>query len=166
MFIQILIKIIKGKKMNFKLFAALFLSVSLVGCSSVPMQSKEATEKAKLVTEPSKGKAGVYVYRSGYFGGALKKDIWIDGKCIGESAPNSFFYEEVEGNKEHKISTESEFSPNDLIVYMEAGKNYFIEQFIKMGLFVHGAGLEQIDEEKGRTEIKDLGLAVKGNCSK
>jgi len=152
--------------MNFKLLSALFISASLVGCSSVPMQSQEATAKAKLVSAPSEGKAGVYVYRSGYVGGALKKDIWINDKCIGESAPNAFFYEEVEGNKEHKISTESEFSPNDLMVYMEVGKNYFIEQFMKMGLFVGGAGLEQVDEEKGRAEIKELGLAVKGNCSK
>jgi hypothetical protein len=29
---------------------------------------------------------------------------------------------------------------------VEAGKNYFIEQFIKLGVFVGGAGLEQVDE--------------------
>ncbi len=152
--------------MSFKLLSALFISASLVGCSSVPMQSEEATAKAKLVSPPSEGTAGVYIYRSGSFGGALKKDIWLDAKCVGESAPNVFFYEEVEGNKEHKISTESEFSPNDLIVYMEAGKNYFIQQFMKMGLLVGGAGLEQVGEEKGKVEIQELSLAVKGNCSK
>lgn len=152
--------------MYIKSFSALLISISLVGCSSVPMQSQEATEQAKQVSVPSEGKSGVYIYRSGYLGAALKKDIWLDGKCIGESAPNTFFYEEVEGNKEHKLSTESEFSPNDLMVYMEAGKNYFIEQFIKLGVFVGGAGLEQVDEEKGKKEIQELGLAVKGNCSK
>ncbi|MBD3768187.1 MAG: DUF2846 domain-containing protein [Gammaproteobacteria bacterium] len=152
--------------MKIKLISALFITVSLVGCSSVPMQSEDASNQAKMFSSPDEGKSGVYIYRSGNFGGALKKDIWLDGKCIGESAPNVFFYEEVEGNKEHKISTESEFSPNDLIVYMEAGKNYFIEQFMKLGVFVGGAGLEQVDEEKGKTEVKELGLAVKGNCGK
>lgn len=151
--------------MNFKLLSVLFISASLVGCSSVPMQSQEATEKAKLVSAPPEGKAGVYVYRSGTFGGALKKDVLINDKCIGETAPDIFFYEEVEGNKEYKISTESEFSPNDLMVYMEAGKSYFIEQFMKLGVFVGGAGLELVDEEKGKQEIQELGLAVKGNCS-
>ena len=47
-------------------------------------------------------------------------------KCIGETAQNVFFYELVEGGKEYKISTESEFSPNDLLVKMEGGKNYFV----------------------------------------
>lgn len=152
--------------MSYKLLSALLVSASLVGCSSVPMQSEEASQQAKVFAQPAEGQAGVYIYRPSSFGGALKKDIWIDGKCVGESAPYTFFYEEVEGNKEHKISTESEFSPNDLMVYMEAGKNYFIEQFMKLGVFVGGAGLEQVAEEKGKTKIKELGLAVKGNCSK
>jgi hypothetical protein len=32
---------------------------------------------------------------------ALKKDVWVDGKCIGETALNIFFYEEVAGDKTH-----------------------------------------------------------------
>ena len=35
-------------------------------------------------------------------GKALKKDVWIDGKCIGESAPDVFFYTEVEGGKNRR----------------------------------------------------------------
>ena len=152
--------------MNFKIISVAALTLAMVGCSSVPTQSKEATQQAKLVPAPSEGKSGVYIYRSGFMGAALKKDIWINDKCIGESAKDTFFYEEVDGNKEHKISTESEFSPNDLMLYVEAGKNYFIEQFIKMGVFVGGAGLEVVEPEKGKKEIQDLDLAVKGNCSK
>ncbi len=37
-----------------------------------------------------------------------------------------FFYEEVVGEEEHTVSTESEFSPNDLLLFVENGKNYFI----------------------------------------
>ncbi len=114
---------------------------------------------------PSSGNAGLYIYRDSFVGQALKKDIWVDGKCIGESAPDTFFYEEVVGNKEHKISTESEFSPNDLVVTTETGKNYFIEQYIKLGLFVGGAGLELVNNEKGMDSVSKLGLAKKGTCS-
>jgi hypothetical protein len=148
-----------------KIFLIVISTVIFSGCSSVPMENPEKSMAAKAFNSPPVDKAGVYMYRPSYMGGALKKDLWIDGKCIGESAPKTFFYEEVEGNKEHKISTESEFSPNDLIVYMETGKNYFIEQFIKIGVFVGGAGLEQVDTKKGKQEIKDLGLAQKGVCS-
>ncbi len=136
------------------------------GCASIPMESAEQSNMAKQYNPPSNGNAGIYIYRSGSFGGALKKDIWVDGKCIGETAPNIFFYEEVKGDVEHKVSTESEFSPNDLIVKTEGGKNYFVHQYIKMGAFVGGAGIELVDEEKGKKEVGELSLAKKGNCSK
>lgn len=150
----------------YKKLAFIFLVSSLfTGCASVPMESNEISDKAKMFNPPSKNNAGLYIYRSGSFGGAVKKDVWVDKKCIGETAPNIFFYEEVQGGKEHKISTESEFSPNDLLVNTASGKNYFIRQFIKMGVFVGGAGLELVDEEKGKEEVKQLNMAKKGNCS-
>ena len=99
------------------------------------------------------------------FGAALKKDIWVNGKCIGETAPKVFFYEEVPGDQNHKISTESEFSPNDLNLFTKMGINYFIRQYIKMGVLVGGAGLELVDSSKGKNDIKGLGLAKKGRCS-
>lgn len=147
--------------------ALVALTASLfTGCASIPMERVEQSNIAKQYDPPSNGNAGLYVYRSGSLGGALKKDILIDGKCIGETAPNIFFHEEVKGDVEHKISTESEFSPNDLLIKTESGKNYFVQQYIKIGVFVGGAGLELVDEEKGKKEVEKLSLAKKGNCSK
>ena len=84
----------------------------------------------------------MYVYRSNNIvGSALKKDIWVDGECLGETARGVFFYKEVDGNKNHTISTESEFSPNHLKIEVQSGKNYFIQQYIKLGFFVGGANL-------------------------
>lgn len=135
------------------------------GCASVQMAPKAESEKAKEFNAPSQGNAGVYLYRNSFVGKALKKDLWIDGKCIGESAPDVFFYTEVEGEKLHKIDTESEFSPNTLELVLEAGKNYFIRQFIKIGVFVGGAGVEQVFEEQGKADITKLKMATPGNCS-
>jgi hypothetical protein len=137
-----------------------------VGCASVPMESTENSAAAKKFNAPAGDKAGLYIYRSGSFGAALKKDVWVNGKCIGETAPNIFFYEEVAGGEEHKISTESEFSPNDLMLKVQAGKNYFIRQFIKFGVFVGGAGIELVDDEKGMADVSKLELAKQGTCSK
>lgn len=150
-----------------KIISLLVLSSALIltGCASVNMAPPEASAKAKRFAPPSANNAGVYVYRNSAFGGALKKDIWIDGKCIGESAPNVFFYTEVEGGKKYKIDTESEFSPNSLEIMFEAGKNYFVRQYIKMGAFVGGAGVEQVSEEQGKTDIAPLNMAAPGNCS-
>lgn len=152
--------------MRRSLFALLITLSTLVGCASVPMESMEKTEAARQFNPPSDGKAGIYIYRAGGPGTALKKDIWVDDKCIGESAPNTFFYTEVAGGQEHKISTESEFSPNDLLITTDSGANYFVKQYIKMGLFVGGANLKVVEEEVGKKAISKLELAIGGNCSK
>lgn len=148
-----------------KLAAVVVTTLLFVGCASVPMESSETSNKAKTFVSPPNGNAALYIYRSGSFGGALKKDVWVDGKCIGESAPNIFFYEEVSGGIEHKVSTESEFSPNDLLIKTDSGKSYFIQQYLRFGVFVGGAGLELVDEESGKKEVAKLQLAKKGFCS-
>jgi hypothetical protein len=151
-----------------KISTLLVLSASLVfaGCASVDMAPKTESAQAKQFNPPAAGNAGVYIYRNSFTGKALKKDLWIDGKCLGESAPDVFFYTQVEGGKEHKISTESEFSPNDMNMSFEAGKNYFIRQYIKMGVFVGGANLELIPEAQGKADVAALELATPGKCSK
>ena len=150
-----------------RIIAAITVSATLLfsGCASVQMSSKAESTKAKEFKAPSEGTAGVYLYRNSFVGKALKKDLWIDGKCVGESAPDVFFYTEVEGGKLHKIDTESEFSPNTLELVLEAGKNYFIRQFIKMGVFVGGAGVEQVPEEQGKADVAKLEMATPGKCS-
>lgn len=150
-----------------KFVAVLTLAAALLisGCASVEMASKAESAKAKEFSPPSQGNAGVYIYRDSVFGKALKKDVWIDGKCVGESAPDVYFYTEVEGGKSHKVDTQSEFSPNTLELMFESGKNYFIRQFIKMGVFIGGADLEQIPEEQGKKDVAKLEMAKPGKCS-
>jgi hypothetical protein len=148
-----------------KVLIASAVTIALLsGCASVPTESPEKEEIAKQFNAPSEGNSGVYIYRAGGPGGSLKKDIWIDDECVGESAPHVFFYTELSGDKEYKISTESEFSPNDLIVKTESGKNLFVNQYIKMGAFVGGANLKVVDEEKGKAAVAKAKMAVKGNC--
>ena len=151
--------------MKISALVPLAVAVLMTGCASVSMAPKDESAKAKEVMQPSANTAGLYIYRNSFVGKALKKDIWVDGKCIGESAPDVFFYTEVEGGKLHKIDTESEFSPNTLDLMTYAGKNYFVRQYIKMGVLVGGAGVELVSEEQGRKDIASLELAMQGHCS-
>lgn len=148
-------------------FAALAVSASLVlsGCASVNMASKEESTQAKEFKQPAAGQAGLYIYRNSFVGQALKKDIWLDDNCIGESANNVFFYTQVPGDKEYKIATESEFSPNTFTATLAAGKNHFFRQYIKMGVFVGGANIEAVSEEQGKKDVAQLELAKMGTCS-
>lgn len=146
---------------------AMAAAISLLsGCASVPMSDKGQLDVAKSFPVPEEGKAGVYVYRNSFVGQALKKDLRIDGECLGETANKVFFYTLVPGGQEHVISTESEFSPNDVKLYTEAGRNYFIQQSIRMGVFVGGAKLTVMPEAEGRREVAQLSLAQRGRCSK
>ena len=154
----------KGKGM-IKVITMAAAVMLLVGCASVPMANKAASDQAKRFAVPADGTAGLYIYRDGSFGASLKKDVWVDGECIGESAPNVFFYKAVDGDKEHTISTESEFSPNDLRLVLKAGVNYFVRQYIRLGVFVGGAGLEVVEPSKGERAVKGLDLARSGSCS-
>lgn len=142
-------------------------SVLFAGCASVPTEQAEVSNVLKQVKAPSANNAGLYIYRSNsVVGGALKKDVWVDDECIGETARGTFFYHEVLGDIQHKVSTESEFSPNDLMIDTKTGNNYFVKQYIKPGLIVGGAGLKLVPEAEGKQAISDLDLGIKGKCSK
>lgn len=148
-----------------KIGMLIVVSMLFAGCTSVPMEGAGKNLAAKQFNPPKEGNAGLYIYRNSFVGQALKKDVWVDGKCIGETAPDVFFYEEVEGDKDHKISTESEFSPNDLTINTKSGMHYFIRQYIKIGVFVGGAGVELVDMEQGKKDVSGLNMAIKGACS-
>lgn len=148
-----------------KLFIIAAATVLFSGCASIPMANQTQAESAKQFRNPAQGKSGLYVYRDSIIGAALKKDIWVDGECLGESAAKVFFFREVDGDKDHEISTESEFSPNKITINTKSGTNYFVRQYIKMGAFVGGANLEVIEPVKGKEAIQSLRMAETGKCS-
>jgi hypothetical protein len=39
---------------------------------------------------------------------------------------------------------------------VDAGKHYLVRQFIKLGVFVGGAGVESVPEEQGRAAVAKL----------
>ncbi|SIR27571.1 Protein of unknown function [Aeromonas sp. RU39B] len=156
--------------MNLKkvaLLASVLGALLLAGCASVPMESAQENAKLKSFPAPQSNMAGLYIYRDSFGGKALKKDVFVDSECLGETADRVFFYKQVSGGKEHEISTESEFSDNKLSIFTEPGKNYFVRQYIKMGVFVGGANLETVSEEEGKRVIgkEDVQLAKSGICS-
>lgn len=146
------------------IFTLVIAFFCIQGCASVPLQSPEITASAKEFNPPPSDKAGLYIYRSTFGGQALKKDIWINGECVGQSANDVFFYREVPGDAEYTLATESEFSPNELKIMVQSGINYFVEQSIKFGVFVGGADLKMIDPETAKKIIAKLNMAIGGDC--
>ena len=128
------------------------------GCASVPMGPATQDAALKTFSAPAKGNAGVYIYRNSFVGQALKKNLYLDGAFLGESANKTYFYKQVEPG-EHTVSTESEFSDNAFKFVALADTNHFIRQYIKMGVFVGGANVELVTEEEGKKGVLASGLA-------
>ena len=121
--------------------AALAGVLFVSGCATVPMASPAEDAALKSFEAPPADKAGVYIYRNSMVGQALKKNVYLDGEYLGESANKVYFYRQVEPGQ-HTVSTESEFSDNALNFDAKGGMNHFIRQYIKMGVLVGGANVE------------------------
>lgn len=148
-------------KKPFYLILVLFIAAWMSGCAQVPMATPQQDMAKKKFDPPSKGTSGIYIFRNSSFGGALLKSVYIDGDYLGETGPNVYFYTEIKpGN--HIFSTESEFSENNLKLKTLADRLYFVRQYIKMGVFVGGAGLEVVSEDEGKKGVMECKLAVKG----
>lgn len=145
------------------LFLAVLVSVVVFqGCATVPMAPPEQDLALKEFPKPTADNAGLYIYRNSFVGQALKKNVYVDGEFLGESANKVYFYKEVTPGP-HQISTESEFSDNSIDFQAETGRNYFAEQYIKMGVFVGGANVKMVSEEEGMKNVFECKLANQAN---
>jgi hypothetical protein len=127
----------------------------LVGCASVPMANIERDNMAKTFA-PQADKANIYVYRNETFGAAIKLPVALDGRLVGDTASKTYFLFVVPPG-EHKLITKAE---NDSILplMVEAGRNYFVWQEIKMGLLAARANLQLVDESTGRKGVEECKL--------
>ncbi|WP_236238438.1 DUF2846 domain-containing protein [Pseudomonas faucium] len=130
----------------------------LTGCASVPMESPEADAALKTFAAPPADQSGLYIYRDSFAGQGLKKSVTVDGKVIGETANRVYFHQLIRPGT-HKIGTESEFSDNVIDLTTVAGKNYYVRQSIKVGVFVGGAKLEVVPEAEGQADLQKCTLA-------
>lgn len=134
------------------------LGLLATGCASVPLASTEADSAAKRFAPPADGKAGVYIYRNCFVGQALKKNVSVDGKVLGETANQVYFYTTTAPGP-HQLSTQSEFGENTLNFTADAGTNYFFEQYIKMGVFVGGSNVKAVSESEGKANVLKCRMA-------
>lgn len=142
-----------------KMFAAATSLAIMTGCASVPMESADADVALKTFAAPPADHAGLYIYRDSFAGQGLKKTVTLDGKTIGETANRVYFYKLISPGS-HKIGTESEFSDNVIDLVAVAGKNYYVRQSIKMGVFVGGAKLTVVPENLGQAHLQKCSLAT------
>lgn len=141
--------------------AAVALGVAvavLSGCASVPTADPAADSAAKTFAAPAPGKAGVYVYRNESMGAAVKMDVFIDGRHLGETAAKTYFYAEVDpGIREVKGKAENESAQRFEAV---AGRLYYFWQEVKMGVMFARNELKMVDEATGKAGVLESKLIL------
>jgi hypothetical protein len=135
---------------------ALLAAILASGCASVQMASPEQDAAAKSFTVKP-GMANIYVYRNETFGAALKMPVALDGKLVGDTASKTYLLLPVAPGP-HTVLSKTE---NDSTVQInaEAGRNYFVWQEVKMGMFAARSQLQLVDEATGKAGVAECNLA-------
>ena len=127
----------------------------LVGCASVPMAPADQDAKAKQFTTVS-NKSNLYIYRNENFGRAIPMTVSINGKVLGQTAAQTYFWLQLTPGQYNLESHTEHVSA--LILSAEAGKDYFVWQEVKMGLWAARSQLQQVDEKTGRDGVLESKL--------
>jgi hypothetical protein len=141
------------------IYRAIFVAaiVLLHGCASVPMAAIEEDAKAKDFSTVT-GKASLYIYRNESFGGAIPMTVTINGRTLGQSAPQTYFRLTLMPGQ-YAVESHAE-NVSKLALSLQAGKNYFVWQEVKMGLFFARSLLQEVDEKTGRAGVMESKLAA------
>ena len=91
----------------------------LASCATVPQGDATLDAKLKTFAPPPATKAGIYIYRPGGIGTAVKRSLFIDDVRIGDS-PN-FYYHYVDPGV-RTVTTNSEMGQNKAVVNAKGGK--------------------------------------------
>ena len=127
----------------------------LTGCASVPMAPMDQDTKAKEFS-PAPNKASLYIYRNESFGAAIPMTVSVNGKALGQTAAQTYFRLNILPGK-YNVESHAENVTN-LSLSAEAGKNYFVWQEVKMGMWMARSLLQQVDENTGRAGVMESKL--------
>lgn len=142
----------------FKKYAvASAIVLSLFGCASVPMGDAKQDAALKSFAGKPDG-AGVYIYRNESIGAAVRMDVEVDGKPLGQTAAKTYFYTEVTPGK-HTITSKSE-NDDTLQIETVAGKLYYVWQEVKMGVLYARTKLHLVGDDEGKKGVLESQLAA------
>lgn len=122
----------------------------LAGCATVPMASLDQDTKAKDFSS-APNKASLYIYRNESLGAAIPMTVSVNGKTLGQTAAQTYFMLNLLPGK-YSVESHAE-NVSSISLPVEAGKNYFVWQEVKMGMWMARSLLQQVDETTGRAGV-------------
>jgi len=141
-------------------FYFIMLALPLViGCAGTSKAPSEDTEAAMSFEVPD-DKGVVYLYRLGRAVAAANVSIVkVNSLEAGGTGPSTFFRWELKPGT-YTFSASTGESSKTVQLQVEAGKLYFIEQNIRLGLSEGRVQLKEVDEKTGKKNIQGMKMLV------
>ncbi|MBI9038735.1 MAG: DUF2846 domain-containing protein [Bacteroidales bacterium] len=140
-----------------KLIIGTVILIFLFGCGA-PKATMQLDTKAKQL-KPSADKALVYVIRPSALGCAIGMKVSVNDTYIGTTGGKRYIYTFLDPGK-YSITSKAE-NEAEILIEVQAGKTYYIEQIPKMGWLSARNQLEPLSETEGQNKISKCKLSTK-----
>ena len=135
------------------------LGYFVTSCASTSKAPESKSNEAKTFEAPA-GKGTVFVYRPGRMVGAAGQlQVKVNSTDAGGTGPGTFFRWDLNPGTYTFASSTGESSA---VVQLEvkAGEVYYLRQDARMGVGGGRVTIKEVDDRKGRNEVKDCKLLV------
>ena len=128
-------------------------------CGSESVDYNQKTDKKQHpLAEASPDKAVIYVLRTTMIGYKIASKLAVDGNWMGVNRGKTYFFFTVDPG-EHYFCSESE-NQDYLALSVEAGKTYYLQQQVEMGMWKARTKLVVMNEDNAKERLKDLNLST------
>jgi Protein of unknown function (DUF2846) len=133
--------------------------IKLKACGTKTVKYKADTDKKQHPTpEAPTDKALIYVLRPTMIGNKVQSKLAVDGEWKGVNRGKNYFFFTVDAGERYFCS-DSE-NQDYLKLNVEAGKTYYVQQKVEMGLWKARTNLVVMTNEEGIKKLKDVHLSV------
>lgn len=113
--------------------------------------SAKTDKNSHPTPEPPADKALIYVVRPTMMGNKIQTKLAVDGNWVGVNRGDNYFYFTLEPGTHYFCSQAENHSA--LALKVEAGKTYYLQQKVTMGLMKARNKLVELDPEKGKEGV-------------
>ena len=140
----------------YKWILFVFLVSFMAGCSAVGKMPTAVDLKIRDLNPPE-GKALVYILRPTSLGSIVKMEVTANGQYIGATGGKRYIYTILDPGK-YIFSSKAE-NTSELHIVLEAGKTYYLEQKVKMGIILARNELLRLDDIEGHRKLSQCSLS-------
>ncbi|MCA1613848.1 MAG: DUF2846 domain-containing protein [Acidobacteria bacterium] len=128
--------------------------LELKACGTTKVKYSAKTDKKQHpVPEPPADKALVFVIRPTMWGNKIQTKLAVDGQWMGVNRGDNYFFFTLDPGEHHFCSDAENRSLLSLKV--EAGKTYYLQQKVKVGLWKARNKLVALDEAEGKKGLAE-----------